>query len=134
MLHNLKHNKVVHERVVFLTLATADVPRVPDAERTEVHVIIRKRAYQATVAYGFMEEPDVPRALALLARHGLAVRARRNDVLPRQVHASRAPSAPGCSPGGAELFRWMQRNSPSAVEYYNLPPDRVIELGTQLTL
>jgi KUP system potassium uptake protein len=133
MLHNLKHNKVVHERVVFLTLATADVPRVPDAERTEVHVIIPKRAYQATVAYGFMEEPDVPRALALLARHGLRFERDETTFFLGKSTITRA-KRPGLFTWRRGLFRWMQRNSPSAVEYYNLPPDRVIELGTQLTL
>jgi KUP system potassium uptake protein len=133
MLHNLKHNKVVHERVVFLTLATADVPRVPDAERTEVHVLVPKRAYQATVAYGFMEEPDVPRALALLARHGLRFARDETTFFLGKSTIARA-ERPGLFTWRRGLFRWMQRNSPSAVEYYNLPPDRVIELGTQLTL
>jgi KUP system potassium uptake protein len=133
MLHNLKHNKVVHERVVFLTLATADVPRLPDAERTEVHVLIPKRAYQATVAYGFMEEPDVPRALALLARHGLRFERDETTYFLGKSTIARA-ERPGLFTWRRGLFRWMQRNSPSAVEYYNLPPDRVIELGTQLSL
>jgi KUP system potassium uptake protein len=133
MLHNLKHNKVVHERVVFLTLATADVPRLPDAERTEVHVLIPKRAYQATVAYGFMEEPDVPRALALLARHGLRFERDETTFFLGKSTIARA-ERPGLFTWRRGLFRWMQRNSPSAVEYYNLPPDRVIELGTQLSL
>jgi KUP system potassium uptake protein len=133
MLHNLKHNKVVHERVVFLTLATADVPRLPDAERTDVHVLIPKRAYQATVAYGFMEEPDAPRALALLARHGLRFERDETTFFLGKSTIARA-ERPGLFTWRRGLFRWMQRNSPSAVEYYNLPPDRVIELGTQLSL
>jgi KUP system potassium uptake protein len=133
MLHNLKHNKVVHERVVFLTLATADVPRLPDAERTEVRVLIPKRAYQATVAYGFMEEPDVPRALALLARHGLRFERDETTFFLGKSTIARA-ARPGLFTWRRELFRWMQRNRPSAVEYYKLPPDRVIELGTQLSL
>jgi len=133
MLHNLKHNKVVHERVVFFTIATADVPRVADAERTAVRVLIPKRAYQATVTYGFMEDPDAMRALALLARHGL--RFERDETTfflgkSTIAHAER----PGVFTWRRELFRWMQRNSPSAIEYYKLPPDRVIELGTQLSL
>jgi KUP system potassium uptake protein len=133
MLHNLKHNKVVHERVLFLTLATADVPRVPDGDRTEVRVLIPKRAYQASVSYGFMEDPDVMRALALLGRHGL--RFERSDTtffLGKSTIARAERAGPFTWRRG--LFRWMQRNSPSAVEYYRLPPDRVIELGTQLSL
>jgi KUP system potassium uptake protein len=133
MLHNLKHNKVVHERVVFLTLATADVPRLPDGERTAVRVLIPKRAYQATVTYGFMEEPDVMRALALLARHGLRFERDETTFFLGKSTIARA-ERPGLFTWRRGLFRWMQRNSPSAAEYYRLPPDRVIELGTQLTL
>jgi KUP system potassium uptake protein len=133
MLHNLKHNKVVHERVVFFTLATADVPRLPDSERTAVRVLIPKRAYQATVTYGFMEEPDVMRALALLARHGLRFERDETTFFLGKSTIARA-ERPGLFTWRRGLFRWMQRNSPSAAEYYRLPPDRVIELGTQLTL
>jgi KUP system potassium uptake protein len=133
MLHNLKHNKVVHERVVFFTIATADVPRVADAERTALRVLIPKRAYQATVTYGFMEDPDAMRALALLARHGLRFERDETTFFLGKSTIARA-ERPGVFTWRRELFRWMQRNSPSAIEYYKLPPDRVIELGTQLSL
>jgi KUP system potassium uptake protein len=133
LLHNLKHNKVLHERVVFFTIATADVPRVPDDERTEVHVIRPKRFYQATVRYGFMEEPDAMRALALLARHGLKFERDETTFFLGKSTIARA-ARPGLFTWRRGLFRWMQRNSPSAVEYFKLPPDRVIELGTQLAL
>jgi KUP system potassium uptake protein len=133
MLHNLKHNKVLHERVVFFTIATADVPRLPDAERTEVTVLVPKRAYHATARYGFMEEPDAMRALALLARHGL--RFERNETTFFLGKSSVAlAERVGLFTWRRRLFRWMQRNSPTAVEYFKLPPDRVIELGTLLRL
>ncbi len=133
LMHNLKHNKVLHERVVFFTIATADVPRLPNADRTEVRVVVHKRVYQATVHYGFMEEPDAMRALALLSRHGLRF---ERDETTFFLGKSTIPRAErrGFFTWRRELFRWMQRNSPSAVEYFKLPPDRVIELGTQLTL
>jgi KUP system potassium uptake protein len=133
LLHNLKHNKVLHERVVFFTIATADVPRLPSTERTEVRVIVHKRVYQATVRYGFMEDPDAMRALALLARHGLRFERDATTFFLGKSTIARA-ERPGLFTWRRELFRWMQRNSPSAVEYFNLPPDRVIELGTQLSL
>jgi len=133
LLHNLKHNKVLHERVVFFTIATADVPRLPTDERTEVQVIVHKRVYQATVRYGFMEDPDAMRALALLARHGLRFERDETTFFLGKSTIARA-ERPGLFTWRRELFRWMQRNSPSAVEYFKLPPDRVIELGTQLTL
>jgi KUP system potassium uptake protein len=133
LLHNLKHNKVLHERVVFFTMVTADVPRVPDAERTEVRVIRPKRLYQATVRYGFMEDPDAMRALGLLARHGL--RFEQDDTTFFLGKSTIAPAEKaGLFTWRRGLFRWMQQNSPSAVAYFKLPPDRVIELGTQLRL
>ena len=133
LLHNLKHNKVLHERVVFFTIETADVPRLPNDERTDVHVIVHKRVYQATVRYGFMEDPDAMRALALLSRHGLRFERDETTFFLGKSTIARA-ERPGLFTWRRELFRWMQRNSPSAVEYFKLPPDRVIELGTQLTL
>jgi len=133
LLHNLKHNKVLHERVVFFTIETADVPRLPNLERTDVRVIVAKRVYQATVRYGFMEDPDAMRALGLLARHGLRFERDETTFFLGKSTIARA-ERPGLFTWRRELFRWMQRNSPSAVEYFKLPPDRVIELGTQLTL
>jgi KUP system potassium uptake protein len=133
LLHNLKHNKVLHERVVFFTIATADVPRLPNAERTAVQVVVPKRVYQATVQYGFMEDPDAMRALALLARHGLRFERDETTFFLGKSTIARAERR-GLFTWRRELFRWMQRNSPSAVEYFKLPPDRVIELGTQVTL
>jgi len=133
LLHNLKHNKVLHERVVFFTIATADVPHLPNLERTEVRVIVHKRVYQATVRYGFMEDPDAMRALSLLSRHGLRFERDETTFFLGKSTIARA-ERPGFFTWRRELFRWMQRNSPSAVEYFRLPPDRVIELGTQLTL
>jgi KUP system potassium uptake protein len=133
MLHNLKHNKVVHERVLFLTLATADIPRVPDSERTELRVLVPKRAYQATVSFGFMENPDAMRALALLARHGLRFEQADTTFFLGKSTLARA-ERPGPFTWRRSLFGWMQRNSPSAVEYYRLPPERVIELGTRVSL
>jgi KUP system potassium uptake protein len=133
MLHNLKHNKVLHERVVFFTIADVDVPRLRDTERTEVTVLAPRRAYQATVRYGFMEEPDVLNALALLARHGLRFEREETSFFLGKSSIALA-ERPGLFTWRRRLFRWMQRNSQSAAEYFKLPPDRVIELGTQLRL
>ena len=98
LLHNLKHNKVLHERIVFLTIVDADVPRVADHERTEVRVIERGHVYQATLHYGFMEQPDVPKGLKLLERHGLKFEALETTFSSAKP-PSRAPRSRGCSPG-----------------------------------
>jgi KUP system potassium uptake protein len=133
MLHNLKHNKVLHERIVFFTLTDEGVPRVPDAERTTVTVLVPRRAWQATVRYGFMEEPDAMHALKLLGRHGLRFERDETTFFLGKSTIALAERR-GLFTWRRRLFRWMQRNSPTAVEYFKLPPDRVIELGTQLRL
>ncbi|MGE5130216.1 MAG: potassium transporter Kup, partial [Sphingomonadaceae bacterium] len=133
MLHNLKHNKVLHERVVFLTIADAERPRVPDVERTELRVLERGRVYQATLRYGFMEEPDVPEGLRLLRRHGVAI-----DPMEATFFLGKTSIAPATRRGlftwRRTLFRWMQRNAPPASEYFKLLPERVVELGTRISV
>jgi KUP system potassium uptake protein len=133
LLHNLKHNKVLHERVVFLTIVDADVPHVADAERTELRVIERGRLYQALLTYGFMEEPDVQQGLRLLERHGLRFEPMQTTFFLGRSTIARA-SQPGLFTWRRELFRWMQRNSPATAEYFNLVPERVVELGTRVTI
>jgi KUP system potassium uptake protein len=133
MLHNLKHNKVLHERTVFLTIADTERPRIPDTERTELRVLERGRVYQATLRYGFMEEPDVPEGLRLLRRHGLVI-----DPAEATFFLGKTSIAPATRRGlftwRRTLFRWMQRNAPPAAEYFKLLPERVVELGTRITV
>ena len=133
LLHNLKHNKVIHERVFFLTVTTEDVPKVADEDRieVEVEVLVPQRVYQVIVRYGFMEGPDAMHVLKLLGRQGLKFELEETTFFLGKstiAHAERR----GIFTWRREVFRWMQRNAPSAVEYFNLPPDRVIELGTRL--
>lgn len=132
-LHNLKHNKVLHERLVFLSIVNENVPRLPDPERTEVEVLAPKRRYLVKLHYGFMEDPDVLRGLRLLERHGLRFELMDTTFFLGKSTIARAEK-PGAFTWRRNLFRWMQRNSPSAAEYFGLPPDRVIEIGTQITV
>jgi KUP system potassium uptake protein len=133
LLHVLKHFKVVHERMLFVTVANEDVPRVQDRERTEVKVLEPGHRYQVTLRYGFMENPDVPHAMHLLERHGIRV-----DLASTTFFLGKTSIAPAARRGAftwrRALFRGLQRNAPSAVEYLNLPPNRVVELGTRVSL
>ena len=129
--HNLKHNKVLHERVVFLTLTTEDVPKVADDERIEVDMLVPQSIYQVVVRYGFMEDPDAMHVLKLLAQRGLRLEIEETTFFLGKSTIARAERR-GLFTWRREVFRWMQRNAPSAAEYFKLPPDRVIELGTQL--
>jgi KUP system potassium uptake protein len=131
--HNLKHNKVLHERIFFFTIATEDDPRIPDDERTDVEVLEMKRLYQVTFRYGFMEGPDVLRGLKLLEKRGLHF-----DLAQTTFFLGKSTIAPAVKRGlftwRRELFRWMQRNSPNATEYLNIPPESAIELGTRIVV
>jgi KUP system potassium uptake protein len=133
LMHNLKHNKVLHQRVVFLSIVDADVPRVENLERAELNVIVPGSVYQATLHYGFMEEPDVPKGLALFKRLALSVEPAQATFFLGKSTIARAAKR-GLFTWRRELFRWMQRNSPSAAESFKLPPDRVVELGTRINL
>ncbi|MEQ1813570.1 MAG: KUP/HAK/KT family potassium transporter, partial [Candidatus Nitrotoga sp.] len=133
LLHNLKHNKVLHQRIFFVTLVTEEEPRIPDKERTEVRVLEAHKLFQVTFRYGFMETPDMMRALKLLGNYGLHF-----ELADTTFFLGKSTIAPAQKRGlftwRRELFRWMQRNAPSPIEYYNLPADRVIELGTQIVI
>ncbi len=133
LLHNLKHNKVIHERVVFLRVEDQDVPRVPEDERAELNVLEHGAAYQATLRYGFREQPDVIAGLKLLGRQGLHF-----DLPDTTFFLGRTTLAPSSQrtlfSWRRGLFRWMQKNSQTAAEYFGLPPDRTVELGRQISL
>ena len=133
LLHNLKHNKIMHERVIFLTITTEDVPTVADDERIEVEMLVPKSVYQVVVRYGFMEDPDVMYVIELLGQRGLRLEIAETTFFLGKSTIARAEHR-GLFTWRREVFRWMQRNAPSAAEYFKLPPDRVIELGTQLKL
>lgn len=133
LLHNLKHNKVMHERVVCFTITTEDVPRVADNDRTDLNVLVPQHVYQVIVHYGFMENPDVMQVLKLLAQRGLRFELGETTFFLGKSTIARAERR-GLFTWRREVFRWMQRNTPPATEYFKLPPDRVVELGTQLKL
>jgi KUP system potassium uptake protein len=133
MLHNLKHNKVLHQRVIFLTVTFADVPHVPDAERVEVHPL-ENEFYQVILHYGFKDETDIPRALeACCQAHGLEF-----NMLDTSFFLSRetliATGRPGMALWREKLFVAMARNAGSVTGYFRIPTNRVVELGAQIEL
>ena len=133
LLHNLKHNKVLHERVVFLTVTTEDVPKVADDERIEIEILMPQSVYQVIVRYGFMENPDAMHVLKLMSARGLRLDVNETTFFLGKSTIARAERH-GLFTWRRELFRRIQRNALSATEYFRLPPDRVVELGTQLRL
>lgn len=129
LLHQVKHNKVLHEKVVLLTIRTEGVPRVPRAERVQV-TELRAGFFQVVAHYGFMESPDVPSLLRWAERFGLQVGKDVSYFLGRETLLRNEKSkAPGWM---VQLFAFLARNARPATHFYHLPPNRVVELGAQV--
>jgi KUP system potassium uptake protein len=132
LLHNLKHNRVLHDTLVFIHVSTADEPRVPNANRLDVSRLPLD-AWLIKATFGFMETPNVPAALRLARSHGL-------DIDPRTASYFLGRRAIRISPRSGLPF-WQQRlfitlanQSSRATGFYRIPPDRVVELGMQLSV
>jgi KUP system potassium uptake protein len=132
LLHNIKHNKVLHERVVFLTVITEPIPRVPAKDRMIVEGLA-DGFYRITVRYGFVQEPDIPKVLRLAKAFGLEF-----EVMQTSFFLGRETLIPSIAPEMAvwreQLFMVMSRNSVSATDFFHIPAGRVVELGTQVQL
>jgi KUP system potassium uptake protein len=134
LLHNLNHNKVLHERVVFLTVETHEVPWVPFEDRVSCDPL-GHGCWQVRVRYGFMNRPDVVRALDLCGALGLEF-----DMMQTSFFLSRQQVVP--STGGPlamalwreRMFAAMARNATNVTDYFNIPTNRVIELGTRVEI
>ena len=132
LLHNLKHNKVLHERVILLTVRIEDVPYVAQEKRLDTEDY-GAGFFRVVLRYGFMEEIDVPAALAQLK--GIGPQCKMMDTsffLARQTLL--ASSRPGMAIWREKLFAWMLRNAESAMEFFKLPTNRVVELGSQVEI
>jgi len=132
LLHNIKHNKVLHERVVILTVAIQGVPHVDESVRHEVKTL-GNGFYRVVLRYGFLEETDVPAALKTVTMCGEPF-----EMMKTSFFLSRQTLLPSAKPGMAiwreKLFAWMLRNAASAMEFFRLPTNRVVELGSQLEI
>jgi KUP system potassium uptake protein len=132
LLHNLKHNKVLHERVVFLTVKTLGVPRVSRQDRVRVEWL-RPDFLRLTVYYGFMQTPNVPRALVVAEPFGV-----RFDIMETSFFLGRETFVPSVRPllsGWREkLFIVLAKNAASAAEFFCIPTNRLIELGGQVPI
>jgi KUP system potassium uptake protein len=132
LLHNLKHNKVLHDRVILLTVKIKDVPYVPDENRMIVDDLGRG-FHRMILAYGFMQEADVPAALKQASACGAEFKMMETSFfLARQTLL--ASSRPGMMIWREKLFAWMLRNAESAMEFFRLPTNRVVELGSQVEI
>ncbi|MEA3193667.1 MAG: system potassium uptake protein, partial [Betaproteobacteria bacterium] len=134
LLHNLNHNKILHERVVFLTVEVRDVPWVAFSERVSCERL-GQGCWRVRLRFGFMNRPDVMRALDLCGEFGLGF-----DMMETSFFLSRQQIVP--MPGGpSTMWRWrermfaaMARNAGNVTDYFNVPTNRVIELGTRIEI
>jgi len=132
LLHNIKHNKIIHERVVILTVNIKDVPSIPWDERVEV-TDMGSGFYRLILNYGFMQETDVPAALKKVKECGMEF-----DMMTTSFFLSRQTLLPSEKPGmmlwREKIFAWMLRNAATAMEFFKLPSNRVVELGSQMEI
>ncbi|WP_417597081.1 potassium transporter Kup [Novosphingobium aquae] len=133
LLHNLKHNQVLHENVVLLTVAVAETPRVEAASRLEVHEVGRGFT-RVILHYGFTEEIDIPRDLAAISKQGVALDPMRTSYFLGRQKLIAAKEVAGMALWREHLFAWLLKASESAMDYYRLPANRVVELGSQLRI
>ena len=132
LLHNLKHNKVLHERVILLTVLIEDMPYVRGDHRVKLKDL-GQGFWRLVVRYGFMEDPDVPAALARATECGPKFK-----MMDTSFFLARQTLIPSSRPGmwiwREKLFSWMLRNAESAMEFFRLPTNRVVELGSQVEI
>jgi KUP system potassium uptake protein len=132
LLHNLKHNMVLHERNILLTVAIEDVPHIGEEKRLTISDE-GEGFYRIVLHYGFMDEVDVPAALAPLSNCG-----REFNIMKTSFFLSRQTLLTATRPGMArwreKLFAWMLRNAQTAMEFFKLPANRVVELGSQVEI
>jgi KUP system potassium uptake protein len=132
LINNLKHNKVLHEQNVILTVITEESPHVSLEERLQFEHL-KNGFYRIIIHYGFMEDPNVPEVLESLNEPGLVL---KPDTLIFFLARERlfAIEGPGMAVWRERLFVWMSRNALGATFFYGIPPSRVVELGQQIEL
>jgi KUP system potassium uptake protein len=132
LLHNLKHNKVLHEKVLFVTVSTLDEPEAGEARRSAVEELA-PGVHRVMLRYGFMESPNVPRALAELHDSGVHYDPMQVSYFLGRETVVRA-IAPKLSLWRLWLFLLMARNAVPATEFFRIPSDRVVELGVRVAI
>ncbi len=132
LLHNLKHNHVLHERVILLTVVTEDLPKVPPPDCIEIHSL-GAGIFRIIVHRGFMESPEIEGLVRLLAHHGFTI-----DLMKTSFFLGRENLVPTLRPGMSRwrkrLFILMSRNAVSATDFFGLPVNRVVEFGIQVEI
>ncbi len=132
LMHNLKHNKVLHEKNIILTVAIAETPRVSDENRVRIEPV-NDDFKKVIIGYGFMEQPNIPKALGLCRKLGL-----KFDIMATSFFLGRRSVVPSAQSGMPlwqdKLFIFLMRNAANPTDFYKIPPGRVVEMGAQVTV
>jgi KUP system potassium uptake protein len=132
LMHNLKHNKVLHEKNIILTVVTTETPRVKEADRIRIEPV-NDDFKKVFISYGFMESPNVPKALGLCRKLGL-----KFDIMATSFFLGRRSIVPSAQSGMPlwqdKIFIFLMKNAANPTDFYKIPPGRVVELGTQVTV
>ena len=132
LMHNLKHNKVLHEKNIVLTVITAETPRVREEDRVKIEPI-NDDFKKLTISYGFMESPNLPKALGLCRKLGL-----KFDIMATSFFLGRRSVVPSAQSGMPlwqdKLFIFLMKNAANPTDFFKIPPGRVVEMGAQLTV
>ncbi|MGY2047326.1 potassium transporter Kup [Methylobacterium sp. JK268] len=132
LLHNLKHNKVLHEKNVVLTVKTIDLPRLNDADRIRIEPM-GPHFWKVVMKFGYMESPNIPKGLALLRKQGF-----KFDIMATSFFLSRRSIRPAAQSGMPlwqdRIFIGLARNANDATDFFQIPTGRVVEVGTQVTV
>lgn len=132
LMHNLKHNQVLHERVVIMTIQTVEVPHIESSDRVQI-VQLDHGFFRVIGRFGFMEDPDVPQLMKACSNEGLVFEESRTTFFLSRETVIATPK-PGMMIWRERLFAFMARNSQSATAFFRLPPNRVVELGMQVEI
>jgi KUP system potassium uptake protein len=132
LMHNLKHNKVLHEKNLIATVRIAETPRVPEAQRIEL-TPINDVFKKLVINYGFMERPNLPKALALCRKQGV-----KFDIMATSFFLGRRSVVPATQTAMPmwqdKLYIYMLKNAANPTDFFRIPPGRVVELGAQITV
>jgi len=132
LMHNLKHNKVLHEKNIILTVSTAETPRVRQADRVRIEPI-NNDFKKVIISYGFMESPNIPKALGLCRKLGL-----KFDIMATSFFLGRRSVVPSAQSGMPlwqdRVFIFLMKNAANPTDFFKIPPGRVVELGTQVSV
>ena len=132
LMHNLKHNKTLHQHNIIVTVRTAETPTVPECDRISIEKV-NDDFKKLTLSYGFMETPSLPRALQLCKKQGL-----KFDIMATSFFLGRrslvVAEHPGMPIWQDKLFIFLTKNSANPTDFFNIPPGRVVELGAQVTV